>query len=107
MADLPWLVRAQGLSLRVRVTPRGGRDAIEGVEALSDGSAILKVRVRVAPEDGAANEAVRKLLAKAFKIPASAVRLETGATARIKTFAVSGEPTALAAGLAALTGQIS
>jgi uncharacterized protein len=104
-----WSIRPGGLEVRVRVTPRGGRDAIDGVEALSDGRPVLKVRVRAVPEDGAANEGVRRLLAKALNVPASAVRLEAGAAARLKTFSISGDGTALAASvsasLAALTGR--
>jgi len=96
-----------GIEIRARVTPRGGRDAVEGIEALADGSRVLKVRVRVAPEDGAANEAVRRLLAKAFGVSASAVTLTTGATARLKTFFIEGDIAALAARFAALTGQDS
>jgi uncharacterized protein YggU (UPF0235/DUF167 family) len=98
-------VRPNGLALRVRVTPRGGRDAIDGVETLSDGMRVLKVRVRVAPEDGAANEGVRRLLAKALQVPASAVTLEAGATARLKTFLIAGDAQALSGQLAHLTGQ--
>ena len=103
---MPWRIRPEGLEVRVRVTPRGGRDAIGGIEALSDGRRVLKVRVRAVPEDGAANEAVRRLLAKALGLPASAVSLEAGATARLKTFLIAGEAEPLAAALAALTGQI-
>jgi uncharacterized protein YggU (UPF0235/DUF167 family) len=99
-------MRPEGLEVRVRVTPRGGRDAIDGIEALSNGRRVLKVRVRAVPEDGAANEAVRRLLAKALGLPASAVSLEAGATARLKTFLIAGEAEPLAAALAALTGQI-
>jgi uncharacterized protein YggU (UPF0235/DUF167 family) len=40
-----------------------------------------------------------------LKLPASAVSLEAGATARLKTFAISGEGEALAKSLAALTGR--
>ncbi len=103
---MPWRIRPEGLEVRVRVTPRGGRDAIGGIEALSDGRRVLKVRVRAVPEDGAANGAVRRLLAKALGLPASAVSLEAGATARLKTFLIAGEAEPLAAALAALTGQI-
>jgi uncharacterized protein len=103
--DLPWRALPSGLEVRVRVTPRGGRDAIDGVEALSDGKPVLKVRVRSVPEDGAANEAVRRLLAKSLRLPASAVTLNLGATARVKTFSISGEARALSAQLAVLTGQ--
>ncbi len=101
----PWRARPEGLELRVRVTPRGGRDAIDGVETLADGQPVLKVRVRAAPEDGAANDGVRRLLAKALKRPASAVSLETGATARLKTFLITGDTDALAKDIAVLTGQ--
>jgi uncharacterized protein YggU (UPF0235/DUF167 family) len=66
---------------------------------------VLKVRVRAVPEDGAANEGVRRLLAKALKVLASAVSLEAGATARLKTFVILSEGDALAAALAALTGR--
>jgi uncharacterized protein len=103
--DLPWRIRPDGIEVRVRVTPRGGRDAVDGVEALSDGRTVLKVRVRAVPEDGAANEGVRRLLARSLRVPASAASLEAGATARLKTFLISGDGTALAARLAALTGQ--
>jgi uncharacterized protein len=96
-----WHAGPAGLSIRVRVTPRGGRDAIEGVEALADGRAVLKLRVSAAPDGGAANEAVRRLLAKALNRPASSLSLEAGATARVKTFAAEGDAAALAAALAA------
>ncbi|MDP8918686.1 MAG: DUF167 family protein [Pseudomonadota bacterium] len=100
---MPWRSRPDGLEVRVRVTPRGGRDALDGVETLSDGRPVLKVRVRAVPEDGAANEGVRRLLAKALGRPVSAVSLEAGATARLKTFLVAGEPERLASALAELT----
>ena len=87
------------------MTPRGGRDAVDGVETLSDGRPVLKVRVRAAPTDGAANEGVRRLLARVLELPASAVTLEAGATARLKTFLVAGEPEKLASALAELTGR--
>lgn len=92
---LPWRAIPEGVEVRVRVTPRGGKDAIDGVESLSDGRGVLKVRVRVAPEDGAATEAVRKLLAKSLKCSASKVILKSGATARVKIFHVEGETTEL------------
>lgn len=94
-AERPWQPSPGGLELRVRVTPRGGRDTIDGIETLSDGRRVLKIRVRVAPEGGAANDAVRKLLAKSVKCPASAVSLKSGATARLKVFNIAGDAAAL------------
>lgn len=104
---MPWRIRPDGLEVRVRVTPKGGRDAIDGIETLADGRPVLKVRVRAVPEGGAANWSVRRLIAKALKLPASAVSLEAGATARLKTFVISGEGDALAEALAAVTGRES
>lgn len=104
---MPCRIRQDGIEVRVRATPRGGRDAVEGIEMLSDGSRVLKIRVRAVPEDGAANEAVRRLLARALGTPASAVSLMAGATARLKTFFIEGEAEALAARFAALTGRNS
>jgi uncharacterized protein (TIGR00251 family) len=99
---LPWRRTAEGLTLSLRVTPRGGRDAIDGVEAQSDGRPVLRVRVRVAAEDGAANKAVIALIAKSLGASRSDVRLLSGATARLKQVAVDGDPAALTARLEAL-----
>jgi uncharacterized protein YggU (UPF0235/DUF167 family) len=81
---------ADGVALDVRLTPRGGRDAIEGIESLSDGRAVLKARVRAAPFEGEANEALTRLIAKALGIAPRQVDLTTGATARIKRLHISG-----------------
>lgn len=93
----PWSAAAGGgLRLTVRLTPRGGRDAIDGVETLADGRPILKVRVRAAPSDGQANAALVALLARELDLPRSAVALVAGATARLKTVALAGEAQRLA-----------
>ena len=88
----PWREEKGGLLLRVRLTPRGGRDALEGFETLSDGQTILKARVRAAPEKGLANAALEKLLASALGVPKSAVSVVAGGTSRTKTLKIAGEP---------------
>ncbi len=97
----PWSVVGGGLRLTVRLTPRGGRDAIDGVETLADGRPVLKVRVRVAPSEGEANAALIALLARELQVPRSAVSLVAGATARLKTVALLGAPDVLATRLQA------
>lgn len=99
-APTPWEAREGGVALRVRVTPRGGRDAFDGVETLADGRAVLKLRVRAAPAEGAANEAVRRVVAATVGRPASAVVLAGGAMARVKTLSIAGDASALADALA-------
>ena len=99
-----WSLRADGVALHIRLTPKASRDAVEGCETLADGRRVVKARVRAVPEDGAANEAARRLLAKSLGLPASKVNLEAGATARLKTFHLTGDPAAIDAKLRALTG---
>jgi uncharacterized protein YggU (UPF0235/DUF167 family) len=70
--------------LTVRVTPRGGRDAIEGWVRDDAGRLLLKVRVAAAAADGAANAAVLALLAKTLGRPKSSLSLVGGQTARVK-----------------------
>ncbi len=81
MTDLSHLVRP-GAEIAVRVTPRASRNAV-----ILDGEAI-RVTVTVVPEDGKANAAVVKLLAKALGVAKSRLVLVRGATARDKLFRI-------------------
>lgn len=103
MIGAPWIPSPDGVSVDVRLTPRGGRDAIEGIAHLADGHAVLKARVRAAPVEGEANAALCRLLAKALGIASRHVRLAAGATARVKRIRIEGETKALVAGLERLT----
>ncbi len=77
--DLP------AVKINLRVIPRARRDAIEG---FLDG--VLRVRVTAAPQDGNANQAVVKLLAKQLGLPRSSVLLAGGAKSRDKVIEISG-----------------
>ena len=68
----------------VRLTPRGGQDRVDGVV---DG--VLRVRVAAPPVDGAANEALVRLLAAELGVARSAVRVVAGAASRTKTIEVA------------------
>ena len=76
--------------LVVRLTPRGGRDAVEGWARDEDGRPYLKVRVAAPPLEGAANSALEKLIAKALKRPRGAVRIAGGDHARLKQLEITG-----------------
>ena len=96
MAATPWSPVFGGVNLVVRLMPRGGRDAIDGTELMSDGRTVLKIRVKAAPSDGEA--ALTRLIAKAVGVPPRDVSLVAGATARIKRLNISGDgPTLVAA----------
>lgn len=95
----PWLNEPDGLVLAVRVTPKGGRDSIDGIAAQADGRCVLKVRVRAPAIEGAANMALIQLLAKALGVPARAVHLLSGDTGRVKRLRIAGTGPILAATL--------
>lgn len=78
------------MRLAVRLSPRGGRDAIEGWALDEAGRPFLKVRVAAPPVEGAANAALEALLAKALGLPRSAVAVARGQTARIKQVEIAG-----------------
>jgi uncharacterized protein YggU (UPF0235/DUF167 family) len=85
--------------LIVRLTPKGGRDAVDGVDTLSDGRVVLKMRVRAAPTDGEANAALMSFLAKTLDVARRTMTLAAGETARIKRIEIDGDGAALAARL--------
>ncbi|WFU01453.1 DUF167 domain-containing protein [Rhizobium sp. CB3171] len=87
-----WQVFADHVRLSVRLTPNGGRDAIDGFETGADGEAYLKARVSAVPEKGKANKALIALLAKSFGIPKSSVSLISGDTARKKILRIDADP---------------
>lgn len=89
-------LRQDGIDLYVRLTPKAAKDAIDGVETASDGRSHVKARVRAIPEKGEANAALERLIAKAFGVPASAVSISAGQTARLKTVRIVGAPAQLA-----------
>lgn len=99
----PWRYSTQGISIALRVTPRGGRDDIDGVETLADGRTALKVRVRAIADGGEANRAVTELMAKVLGVPKANVRIVSGATSRLKQIAVDGDPARLGDALRKLT----
>ena len=98
-----WRYSAQGVSVALRVTPRGGRDDIDGIETLANGRAVVKMRVRAIAEGGEANRAVTELLARALVVPKARVRILSGVTSRLKHVAIDGDPAKLGEALRKLT----
>jgi uncharacterized protein YggU (UPF0235/DUF167 family) len=103
--DTPWRTRDGGLLLRLRLTPKSSRDAIEGIDRLADGTLVLAARVRAVPESGRANAALIKLLARTLSIPKNSLSVTAGGRARIKTVTINGDATVLSRRLAAVIGD--
>jgi len=74
--------------LAVRVTPRSSKPGISGWRTGADGREELEIRVAEAPADGAANDAVVKLLAKALGLSRSELSIISGSTSRHKRIAI-------------------
>ncbi|MDP9237210.1 MAG: DUF167 domain-containing protein [Chloroflexota bacterium] len=71
--------------LTVRLTPRAGRDAIDGWRG-----DVLLARVAAAPTDGNANNALIRLLAKRLGIAPSRIALVSGGQTRTKVIEIDG-----------------
>jgi uncharacterized protein (TIGR00251 family) len=104
MGARPWTAAPGGLVVDVRLTPKGGRDAFDGIAVLADRRSVLKARVRAAPHEGAANAALTRLVAAAAGVAASHVTIVAGATSRLKRVRIAGEPRVIAAALEQAAG---
>jgi len=71
--------------LAVRLTPRSVKDEIGGWTG-----GVLQARVRAAPVDGKANEALCGLIAKALGVAPGRVAVVAGHAARMKRLRIEG-----------------
>jgi uncharacterized protein len=97
--ERPWVASADGLIVTVRLTPKAGRDSIDGIAYLSDGRTVLKARVGAAPSDGEANGALTRLLAQTLRIAPHDITLIGGAASRVKRLLIKGDVAAVVASL--------
>ncbi len=102
-----WGPVAGGVTLTVRVSPRGGRNAVEGLVADAEGKPQLAVRVAAAPVDGEANDAVEATLARWLGVKPSDVEVTEGETTRSKIVTIDGDPVALIRKLQTLTAKVA
>ncbi len=104
VAALFRLIRAtaQGVSFAVRLTPKGGRDRIEGWVRTAGEEGHLKIRVSAPPEKGKANDALVALLSRTLGVGKSRIAIAKGQAARNKIVEIAGDAAELAARLKAL-----
>ncbi|MCC7046470.1 MAG: DUF167 domain-containing protein [Alphaproteobacteria bacterium] len=101
-APSPVTPAADGLRLAVRLTPKASADRIFGVVVDDAGRAALKAAVTAAPEDGRANAALLKLLAKWLDVPRTTLSVASGHAHRSKLVHLAGDPAVLGPRIAAL-----
>lgn len=83
MTEVRW--DGEDLILAVRVQPRASREKILGFQAGG-----LKVALTAPPVDGAANEALQRLLAKALNVAQGCVQIIQGNHSRNKLVRIQG-----------------
>jgi uncharacterized protein len=88
--DLPYHRIGNQVLLAVRLTPKAKEDAILGVEQFGSERA-LKARVRAVPEEGRANEALERLIARWLGLPWSSVVVVQGGKSRLKHVKINGD----------------
>jgi uncharacterized protein YggU (UPF0235/DUF167 family) len=92
-------------ALRVRLTPGGAADRIEGRARDAEGQTYLQARVRAVPENNEANRALEVLIAKSYGVAKSKVRVTRGQTGRLKTVEIEGASEADIAAFLAKFGE--
>jgi uncharacterized protein YggU (UPF0235/DUF167 family) len=103
---VPYRVSGTTLVLRVRLTPKGGRDSVDGIVETPDGPAI-KARVRAAPENGAANAALTSLIADWLGVARSDITVIAGHKSRSKQLAIAAASGAIGPRLTAALAAIA
>ena len=93
--NAPFGMNDSGARLTIRLTPKVGHAGIRGIATAADGSAYVKPSVTTPAEGGKANRALIKLLARELRLPASAMHVVSGTTARQKSVQIAGDPAQL------------
>ena len=87
----PWRRSGACVIVRVRLTPKSSKDAVDGIEETAEGAA-FKARVRAVPTDGEANAALLKLLAQWLGVGQGSLQLARGGKSRVKSVEITGNP---------------
>ena len=94
-----------GVRVSIRLTPKASSERMGGAMEVADGRVALKAWVTAAPEDGKANAALLKLLARRCRLPPSSFSIVSSQTQRLKLVEVAGDPASLLRRLEQLLGD--
>jgi uncharacterized protein len=106
LPDSPLTPARDGLRVAVRLTPRAKADCVLAVAATAGGRRVVRASVTAPPEDGRANEALLRLLARVWRLPRRDLAIVAGAASRHKTVSVAGDPQELSDRLGALVAAL-
>lgn len=91
---IAYSVREDAVTIQVQVVPRASRSEVVG-----EYNGSLRIRLAAPPVDGAANEELIRVLARAFKVPRGAVKLVSGHSSKIKQVSIEALPDKIVAQL--------
>ncbi|UTW59272.1 DUF167 domain-containing protein [Kordiimonas sp. SCSIO 12603] len=92
---MPLQLKAEGVVLHIKLTPKASKDALIRLENDADGKCYIKASVTAVPEKGKANASLVKLLSKKLGLPKTSITLIAGDQARQKTVLITGDGDAL------------
>ena len=104
--NAPFSSHKSGVRLSVRLTPKARQAGVYGLALGADGAAYVKAGVSAPAEDGKANRALIKLLARALNLPASSMTIATGAAARHKSIQIVGDVAEIKKRLGLFCGEL-
>lgn len=91
-----YTLHSGGVRLAVRLQPKASAERVIGIVAEANDGAALKLAVTAAPENGKANAALVKLLARVLDLPARNFTIALGTADRRKMIDITGDPQILA-----------
>ena len=87
----PYEAAADGVRIAVRLSPKASRAGVAGLGADAEGRAYVKMRVTAPAQDGKANAALLKLLAKEWGLARGSLRIGSGQHDRRKSVHLAGD----------------
>lgn len=85
-----------GVLLHIKTIPNAKTTKLQGLVEDEKGMIYAKIRVATPPEDGKANKALIRFLAKGLGVTATDFSIEKGETSRTKTLLIQGNSEAIA-----------
>jgi uncharacterized protein len=106
LPDSPLTSARDGLRIAIRLTPRAKADRVLAVAATAGGQRVVRASVTAPAEEGRANEALLRLLARVWRLPRRNLAIVSGAASRLKIVSVAGDPQELLDRLGALIAAL-
>lgn len=106
MSEGPLLPVRDGVDVAIRLMPRAAGNRVMGIAPTAGGGRVVKAAVGAPPEDGRANAALLRLIAREWKLPRRDLEIVAGARSRDKRVRVIGDPKVLLPRLAAILAAL-